>query len=93
MLEWVKISCTTTVTTSTHRLEELLEPLVSGVLGAGDDDVGDVGGARDEQLVVLGLAAVLAHRHEPHVLEDVHHQLPDALLVVHPETDYVEIRV
>ena len=33
-----------TVTMTTDRLEELLEPLVSGVLAAGDDDVGDVGG-------------------------------------------------
>ena len=68
----------------THRLEELLEPLVASVLAAGDDDIGDVGGPSDEELVVLGLTAVLPHWHEQHVVEDVHDELVDALLRAHP---------
>ena len=64
-------------------LQQLLKPLETG-LATADHHVGDVLRLGDQQvLVVLGAAAV-ADRGEPHVLEDLHHELPDALLVVDP---------
>ena len=44
----------------THRLGELLEPLVGSVLAAGDDDIGDFGGPGDEELISLVGALLIA---------------------------------
>lgn len=68
----------------------MLEPLESNIPGR-DDDVGDVehfprervGGGGGGGHVERARPSRVRARREPHVLEHFHHQLANALLVVH----------
>ena len=64
-------------------LQELLKPFQAGV-SAGDYHVCDILCFSHQKVFLLLASSTLIHWLEPHVLEDIHHQLPDPLLVIDP---------